>query len=156
MRGTSCANLQIDTYPTPASLPPEASALLDDKSNLFATLSWWQVVGSHAIPSGGEALFVTIRNPERIMAVIPMVRSGRRLSSLTTPYTCLYQPRLAAGLTHPERYAAIEGISPFRTFRRHHPLRRTSSGRRQHHRSGNRRARGRPGLPSLRPLRQLV
>jgi len=103
MRGTNCA----ETFASVAALPPDALALLDRAPGLFAGRAWWDVVQSHAMPAGAEASFVVIRSAGRIAALLPMLRSGRRLSSLTTPYTCEYAPLFAAELNQTDRIAAM-------------------------------------------------
>lgn len=110
MRGTSCA--EIETYATIAELPPEALTLLD-AAGLFASRLWWQVVLSHAMPAGAAALFVVIRSGARVVALLPMLRSGNRLSSLTTPYSCDYVPLLAAGVDPATRLAAMAAFGAF-------------------------------------------
>jgi CelD/BcsL family acetyltransferase involved in cellulose biosynthesis len=103
MRGTSYP----ETFASVAALPPDALALLDNAPGLFAGRAWWDVVQSHAMPAGTEASFIVIRTAGRVAALLPMLRTGGRLSSLTTPYTCEYSPLFAAGLTHSDRVAAM-------------------------------------------------
>jgi hypothetical protein len=106
MRGTSCA--EVETFTTTALLPPEALTLLDEAAGIFSGHAWWSVVQAHGTPSGGEASFVAIRSAGRIVALLPMLLTGKRLSSLTTtPYTCEYAPLFAAGLDQPTRLAAM-------------------------------------------------
>ena len=103
MRGTNYA----ETFASVAALPPDAQALLDNAPGLFAGRAWWDVVQSHAIPSGSEPSFIAIRIAGQIAALLPMLRSRRRLSSLTTPYTCEYLPLFAAELSQAARIAAM-------------------------------------------------
>jgi hypothetical protein len=107
MCGTSYADLTIETFPTPGTLPPDALVLFEDATSLFATLVWWNVVLAHAISALAEAIFVAIRSHNRLVAVVPMLRTGDRKSSLTTPYSCLYQPLIAPGLDPSTRIAAM-------------------------------------------------
>jgi CelD/BcsL family acetyltransferase involved in cellulose biosynthesis len=111
MRGTSCAELTTETFPTTGALPPDALALLGDASSLFATLAWWDVVLAHAIPALAEATFVAIRCRNRLVAVVPMLRAGSQKSSLTTPYTCVYRPLIDAGLDTSIRTAAMAAFA---------------------------------------------
>ena len=103
MRGTG----SVETYASLAALPPEALTLLDEAPGFFAGRAWWDAVLSHAMPAGGAAVFVVVRSAGRVAAVVPMLRTGRRLGSLTTPYTCEYVPLLAAGLDAVSRIAAM-------------------------------------------------
>ncbi|MDR3532537.1 MAG: GNAT family N-acetyltransferase [Rhodopila sp.] len=111
MRGTSCA--EIETFAAPALFPPEALTLLDQAAGIFAGRAWWDVVLSHAMPPGAEASFVVIRSAGRIVALLPMMRTGGRVGSLTTPYTCEYTPLFAAGLDHATRIAAMAAFGDF-------------------------------------------
>ncbi|HEX4366187.1 MAG TPA: GNAT family N-acetyltransferase [Rhodopila sp.] len=103
MRGTSYP----ETFASVAALPPDALALLDNAPGLFAGRAWWNVVQSHAMPPGTEASFIVIRTAGRIAALLPMLRTGGRLGSLTTPYTCEYSPLFAAELDPSARIAAM-------------------------------------------------
>jgi CelD/BcsL family acetyltransferase involved in cellulose biosynthesis len=112
MRGTGCANAPIETFATVEALPSEALALLDG-GGLFDTAAWWKVVLAHAMPPGSEALFVVVRALGRVVAVIPMLRAGRRLDCLTTPYTCVYRPLVAPGMDGPTRVTAMTAFAGF-------------------------------------------
>ena len=111
MPGTSCAEIEI--VATIAGLPPEALSLLDAADGIFASRLWWQVVLSHAIPAGSSASFVLLRSAGRAVALLPMLRTGNRLSSLTTPYSCDYIPLLAAGLDQAARRAVMAAFGGF-------------------------------------------
>ena len=111
MRGTSCA--EIETCATLADLPPEALTLLDDAAGIFASRPWWQVVLAHAMPAGSAASFVLIRSAGRLVALLPMLRSGNQLSSLTTFYSCDYAPLFAAAADPPARLAAMAAFGRF-------------------------------------------
>ena len=109
MRGTSCA----ETFPAIAALPPGALTLLDHAAGLFAGRTWWNVVQAHAIPPGGKPAFVVIRSAGQVTALVPLLRTGRQLTSLTTPYTCEYTPLFAAGLDQSARVAAMAAFAAF-------------------------------------------
>jgi CelD/BcsL family acetyltransferase involved in cellulose biosynthesis len=113
MRGINCADLGIETFPTIRSLPADGLALLDDITSLFTTLPWWNVVLAHAVPVCAETIFVAIRSRGHIVAVVPMLRAGGQLSSLTTPYSCVYRPLIASGLDQPTRTAAMSAFARF-------------------------------------------
>jgi CelD/BcsL family acetyltransferase involved in cellulose biosynthesis len=113
MRGINCADLGIETFPTIQSLPTDVLALLDDTTSLFTTLPWWNVVLAHAIPACAETIFVAIRSRGHIVAVVPMLRAGGQLSSLTTPYSCVYRPLIASGLNQATRIAAMSAFARF-------------------------------------------
>jgi CelD/BcsL family acetyltransferase involved in cellulose biosynthesis len=54
---------------------------------------------------------VVIRTAGRLAALVPILRKGRRIASLTTPYTCAYTPLFAAGLDRPARVAAMAAFA---------------------------------------------
>jgi CelD/BcsL family acetyltransferase involved in cellulose biosynthesis len=81
MRGTGCVDLVVAEAAEPAA-----------QVGVFGDAGWWRVVLDHAMPPGESAAFVTVRAADRVIASVPMARSGRRLRSLTTPYSCVYQP----------------------------------------------------------------
>jgi CelD/BcsL family acetyltransferase involved in cellulose biosynthesis len=113
MRGTNCADLKIEIFPGPQALPRDVAALLDDPGSLFGTVRWWNVVLAHAMPPLAQAAFVAVRSCDRAMAVVPMLRTGAQLGSLTTPYTCVYMPRIAPHLGHADRIAALRAFARF-------------------------------------------
>ena len=113
MRGINCADLGIATFPTIRSLPADVLALLDDITSPFMTLPWWNVVVAHAMQAHAETTFVAIRYRGDIVAVVPMLRAGGQLSSLTTPYSCVYRPLIASGLDQATRIAAMSAFARF-------------------------------------------
>lgn len=113
MRGINYADLGIATFPTIRSLPADVLALLDDITSPFMTLPWWNVVVAHAMQAHAETTFVAIRYRGDIVAVVPMLRAGGQLSSLTTPYSCVYRPLIASGLDQATRIAAMSAFARF-------------------------------------------
>jgi CelD/BcsL family acetyltransferase involved in cellulose biosynthesis len=111
MAGTSCADLEVETFPSAAALPADVQILLGEATELFETNAWWNVVLAHAMPAQAEAVFLTIRARRRVVAMVPLLRTGRHLSSLTTPYTCAYMPLVACGLDQPTRIAAMAALA---------------------------------------------
>jgi hypothetical protein len=86
---------------------PATAAVLWQDADLFASQAWWAAVETAALPAGGRAEYWLIRFGDRPAALFPMLRSGRRVTALTTPYTCRYAPLLAPDLTAPERSAVF-------------------------------------------------
>jgi hypothetical protein len=113
MRGTSCAEPAVETYATIEALPPQALSLIDGAPDLFDTTPWWRTVLAHAMAAGSTSMFVVVRCGDDVVAVLPMVRSGGRLSGLTTPYTCVYCPLVVAGVAHPTRITAMAAFARF-------------------------------------------
>ncbi len=82
-----------------AELPPEAEALFADPSagSLFDTSDWYRCIIGTALPEAARPCFVLCQQDGRPRALFPMERhSDGTLQSLTTPYTCLHQPLVAA------------------------------------------------------------
>jgi CelD/BcsL family acetyltransferase involved in cellulose biosynthesis len=113
MRGIDCADLGITTFPTIWSLPADVLAVLDDITSPFTTLPWWDVVLTHAMPPCAETIFVSIRCGGHIVAVVPMLRASGQLSSLTTPYSCVYWPLITSGLDQATRITAMSAFARF-------------------------------------------
>lgn len=81
------------------ALPPEADALFADPSagSLFSTREWYRCVIATALPAGVLPCLVLCLREGRPMALFPLQRHpDGTLQSLTTPYSCLYQPLVAA------------------------------------------------------------
>lgn len=118
MRGTNCANqrradLSAEVAAGWNALAPDARALLEHAEGIFADSVWWRVVLAHAIPPRSEAAFVTIRSAERVVALVPVLRFGRSIGGLTTPYSCEYTPSFAAGLDGRIRTDAMAAFARF-------------------------------------------
>ncbi|MEA2775697.1 MAG: hypothetical protein QOF90_1103 [Acetobacteraceae bacterium] len=107
MRGTRGAEFSVETFATTAALPSDALTLLDQADGIFASRTWWDVVLSHAMPAGAQAVFMAIRSGQQILALLPMLLTAGRLQSLTTPYSCEYTPLVAVGPAPATRIAAM-------------------------------------------------
>jgi hypothetical protein len=83
MRGIGSVRI----YDSIADLPAEALNALDG-GGLFGSPAWWGVVEKHAIPAGASAGYAVMAEG----GVVPVLRRGRRIDALTTPYTCVYTP----------------------------------------------------------------
>ncbi len=85
------------------ALPPGALALLGQDA--FSTVGWYQATLATGLPDGARAAFQVAEAGGRILAVLPMLRRSGRFGALVTPFTCLWQPLLAPGLTAAELHA---------------------------------------------------
>jgi hypothetical protein len=83
-------------------LPADASALFDAAGdNLFGSQAWYRAVLAAGMSDAADARFLLCRTADRRAAALFPMRSldrGRDLESLTTLYTCRYQPLIADGL----------------------------------------------------------
>ena len=78
--------------------------------------AWFDATVEAALPPGSRPLIWMVRDAGRPSLLLPMLAGpGRRLGSLTTPYTCLFQPLAAPGATGPMLHAA--GAAAARTCR---------------------------------------
>lgn len=94
-------------------LPSGTDALFAANPGLFNSPGWWRNVLAFGLHQGDQALFLLCRLGSTPVALLPLRRhAGGKLSALTTPYTCLYQPLLASGLN------AVEQRSVFAAFTR--------------------------------------
>ena len=83
----------VRVYDSVAELPSDALTALG-RGGLFTSAAWWGVVEGHAIPVGASAGYVVVTQDDRVVGVVPVLRRGRRIDALTTPYTCVYTPVL--------------------------------------------------------------
>lgn len=96
--------MRVETRADPDSLPPGGAALFAEvaRRSFFLGADWYRAVLGDALPRGAEPCFVVCMQGDRPAAVVPMLREGealgegRTLGSLTTLYTCLFQPCVAA------------------------------------------------------------
>jgi len=81
----------VHVYDSVAELPSEALTALGI-GGLFSSAAWWGVVEKHAVPAGASAGYVVVAQDDAAIGVVPILRRGRRIDALTTPYTCVYTP----------------------------------------------------------------
>ncbi len=83
-------------------LPADAAALFDAAGDdLFGSQAWYRAVLAAGISNGADARFLLCRSTDGTAAALFPMRSvdrGRGLESLTTLYTCRYQPLIADGV----------------------------------------------------------
>lgn len=91
--------VQVELHTSLGALPGDAEALFAANPGLYCSRAWWRTVLAHGMPQGSEPVLLVIRMSGRTTALFPLRRDrDGALSSLSTPYTCLYQPLLAPGL----------------------------------------------------------
>ena len=74
-------------------LPSGGMALFP--SDPFASTGWFRIVTAHALVAGAKPFFAVLSQNGRPCAVVPLQQHDGQLSSLTTPYTCIYWPSLS-------------------------------------------------------------
>lgn len=79
-------------FAEPDSLSANAAIFADARDDVFQSLEWYRVVLSYGMSSGAVARFMTCRHG----GVFPMQTMNGDFMSLTTLYTCRYQPLATA------------------------------------------------------------
>ena len=85
-----------------AALPPAADVLFAEPAtgNLFSTREWYRCIIDTALPATVRPCLALCLQDGQPRALFPLEHhADGTLQSLTTPYTCLYQPLIAPGAT---------------------------------------------------------
>jgi hypothetical protein len=90
-----------------------------DTGEFFASRAWYDTLIAHALPAGAEPMLAVCG--EDGAAILPLLRTGRRLASLASPYTLDWRPLLALDADAAALQAAGRGFG--RLFRRRPPVR---------------------------------
>ncbi|MDT7953320.1 MAG: GNAT family N-acetyltransferase [Acetobacteraceae bacterium] len=79
-------------------LGPEWDALFDAQPGLQTSRAWLQASIEAALPAGTHPQLLAVSDEAGPLALVPMLAGpGRAAGSLSSPYTCLYQPLLRRG-----------------------------------------------------------
>lgn len=89
--------MQVRAVGRVARLGPEWDAVFSAGPGVQSRRWWFEATAAAAMPAGAVAEIVVVEAAGRPVAVLPMMRRGRRFGSLTSPYTTLFQPLLAPG-----------------------------------------------------------
>ena len=90
---------RVEVFASLDILPADAMPLFDAAGTFFSTRAWWEIVLAHAIPPNAAPRLLLIRQDGQPAALFPMLLAGSGFGSLTTPYTCVYEPLIAPGAT---------------------------------------------------------
>ena len=85
------------------ALPADALALFGQDA--FSTIGWYRASLVAGLPQTAQAVFQLAEADGQVLAVMPMQHLAGRLEALATPYTCLWRPLLAPGLTEASLHA---------------------------------------------------
>ncbi len=102
------APLKLDVLHAVSDLGPDWDPLFAAGAGLQSSRAWWDASIRTALPAGARPCLLAVSDAAGPLALVPMLSvPGRLWGSLTTPYTCLYQPLLRPGtpvdtLTLPE------------------------------------------------------
>ena len=86
---------RVDAFESLDALPEDAALLFSAAGQFFSTQAWWDAVLAHAIPPGAVPRLLLVRIGGQAAALFPMLFDGG-FRALTTPYTCLFEPLIAA------------------------------------------------------------
>jgi CelD/BcsL family acetyltransferase involved in cellulose biosynthesis len=111
--------VRLEAFASLDALPADADTLLATSPGLFSSRAWWRTVLAFGMPPGTHPSFLLARIDDRPAALLPLRQedASGRLSGLTTPYTCIYAPLLAAGLPASALIAIFAAVARF--CRRH-------------------------------------
>ncbi len=88
------ASLTLECHRDVAALGPAWNALFAD-AGLQSSRAWIAATAEAALPAGAEPALLAVSDAAGPLALLPMLSGpDHRWGSLTTPYTCLYQPLL--------------------------------------------------------------
>jgi CelD/BcsL family acetyltransferase involved in cellulose biosynthesis len=80
-----------------AAVGPDWEPLFAAGPDVQSSRAWFETVEQAALPAGARAVVLLVRHAGRPWALLPMLQGpGRQMRSLTSPYTVLFQPLLAA------------------------------------------------------------
>lgn len=87
------AEFELWTETSVAALDGAWDGLFAAGAGLQTSRAWFEASAAAALPPAAEARFVAVAGAGGPLALFPMIAGpGSRWGSLTTPYTCLYQP----------------------------------------------------------------
>lgn len=85
------------TSATLDAVSPAWDALFDAGPGFQSSRAWFAATIEAALPPGSTPLFLLCHAQDRPVAMLPLLRSpGQPMHGLSTVYTCLFQPLLAA------------------------------------------------------------
>ena len=87
--------LRVQVWDTVDALGPEWDELFAAGPDIQCSRAWFRASAAAALPPGTAARFVGVLDGDRPAGLVPMrLGPGSDWCSLTTPYTCLFQPLL--------------------------------------------------------------
>lgn len=82
-------------------------------TGFYASQDWFNLLAAHARPAGTIACPLLLRVAGAPVALLPLWRQGRALSSQTTVYSALYQPLILAEATPDAMWQAGRALGRF-------------------------------------------
>ena len=122
-----------------------------------SSCAWFESLVEAALPAGARPEFWIVAGGGRLLLLLPMLAGpGRRLGSLTTAYTTLFQPLAAPGITQAELRAAGTAVGRLCRGTSRDDAGRAGRGLERAAAVPRRLAGRRAGRAPVRPLRQLA
>jgi hypothetical protein len=84
--------LELSAFASLDRLPAVCEALFP--ADPFGCKAWYDTTIAHALPDDAAPCFAAVTDHGEPVALAPLLRTGRRLRSMTTPYSCVYLPVL--------------------------------------------------------------
>lgn len=99
--------MRLEVAGTLDQVGPEWDPLFLTSPGLQSRRLWFEATVEAALPPGASPRFVLLRDEQGPACLMPMLAGpARRMGSLTSPYTCLYQPLAAVDLSPARLLAA--------------------------------------------------
>ena len=107
--------VRLEAFSSPDALPADAEDLFTASHGLFASRSWWRTVLACGMPPGTQACFLLARIAGRPAALLPLRQDKAQgsFSGLTTPYTCVFAPPVAADVPPSDLTAIFAAFAGF-------------------------------------------
>ncbi len=110
----STGALRLEVHGAVGALGREWDELFAAGAGLQTSREWFAASAEAALPPGADPQFLAVAAPDGPLALLPMVVGpDRRWQSLTTPYTCLYQPLLRPGAARRQVRAAAAALGRY-------------------------------------------
>ncbi|MDQ1300490.1 MAG: Acetyltransf 6 protein [Chloroflexota bacterium] len=101
----------IESYGTVGALPDDAAALVASAASWQQSAGWWHLASTHARPPGVTPCLMLARLAGQAAGILPLWNGpGSALASLTTPYSCIYEPLLSPRLRPEQRRAVFTAM----------------------------------------------
>lgn len=99
----------VEAFGSLDALPEDAAPLFAAARTFFSTRAWWETILTHAVPARAAPRLLLIRDLGGPLALFPMLLDpgSGGFQSLTTAYTCLYEPLIGLGADRPVVFAAF-------------------------------------------------
>ena len=108
-------NADMEVFDTLETLPSDCEGLFaaGAERSFHLSRAWFRTVLAAAMAPGKHPLFLLFRVSGRAVTLLPLQHDGTQLEGLSSVYTCLYQPLVAADVTAAELQAVGNALGRF-------------------------------------------